>query len=383
QTIRNKRGNLLAVVRGGLLAAPLLFIFTVLLASADLVFANQIRALLDPLNITYLFRLNLHGLFILGISWAAAGGLVLALSGRDDAAALDEQVTRLRRFRFLGATESTTLLILVDLLFLAFVVIQFRYLFGGQANINLDGYTYAEYARRGFVELLLVAVLSLAVILGLEALTNRQSKRQFKVFNLLSSMMVVLVIIMLVSAFQRMRLYEATFGYTELRLYVYIFMIWLGLFLAWFLYGLWVRPDRFALGALIIGLGFVVSLNVLNPDAFIVHQNVARFQAGGDLDAYYLASLSADAVPALLTAAESSEGARGKILSPLCPDQTSRAPEACEITLSAALEEGLQNRFQAMQDDTEWRHWQSARLSTWRAYRQLSSKFAILAPGSP
>jgi len=375
QTIRSNRGNLFAIVRGGLLAAPLLFIFTLFLASADLFFAKQIGVLFDDRNVIYLFKLNIHGLFILGVAWLAAGGLVLALNGRDDAAALDRQITRLRRFRFLGATESTTLFILVDLLFLSFVIVQFRYLFGGHANINLDGYTYAQYARRGFVELLLVAVLSLGVILGLEAITNRQSKRQFRVFNLLSSLMIILVIIMLVSAFRRMRLYEATFGYTELRLYVCVFMIWLGLFLAWFIFGLWRRPDRFALGALIIGMGVLVTVNLLNPEAFIVRQNIARYQAGGKLDAYYLKSLSADAVPALVAAMKSKEGAQGKIISPLCPDQSSRVPKACELSLSQGLREDLRRRFQTLRSDSRWRHWQSFRLSKWLAYQQLSKVF--------
>ena len=66
--------------------------------------------------------------------------------------------------------------------------------------------------------------------------------------------------------------------------------------------GLWRRPDRFALGALLIVMGFVVSLNLINPDAFIVRQNMARYWHGGDLDVVYLEPLSAGAVPALIEA---------------------------------------------------------------------------------
>jgi hypothetical protein len=40
----------------------------------------------------------------------------------------------------------------VVVLFSAFVIIQFQYFFGGAANISIEGYTYAEYARRGFGE---------------------------------------------------------------------------------------------------------------------------------------------------------------------------------------------------------------------------------------
>jgi hypothetical protein len=370
RVLQGGRGNLVPVARGGLLAVPLLIIFTLLLASADLIFANQVAGLFKLLNIATLFRLNMHGLFIIGIAWAAAGGLALALNRKDDAAALDRQVTRLRRFRFLGATESTTLLILIDLLFLSFVAIQFRYLFGGQININLAGFTYAEYARRGFFELLIVAILSLGLILGLEAVTNRESKRQFKVFNLLSSLMIVLVIIMLVSAFRRMQLYEATFGYTELRLYVYAFMIWLGLFLTWFILGLWRRPDRFALGALLIVMGFVVSLNLINPDAFIVRQNMARYWHGGDLDVVYLESLSAGAVPALIEALAEGDKA-GKTVTVPCQAHLPNhdAGEMCELDPIELVRDGLQNRYQKMQDDDRWRSWQSAHLSRYRAHR--------------
>ena len=49
----------------------------------------------------------------------------------------------------------------VALLFAAFVLVQFRYFFGGAQNIGIEGYTFAEYARRGYGELMAVAVLSL------------------------------------------------------------------------------------------------------------------------------------------------------------------------------------------------------------------------------
>jgi hypothetical protein len=124
QVLRGSRSNLMPIVRGGLLAMPLLFVFTLLLASADLIFANQIVNLFSAINISRIFSLFFQGLFILAISWAMTGGLALALDGKDNAAALDHRFTRLRRFRFLGFTESTTLLSLVNLLFLSFVIVQ-------------------------------------------------------------------------------------------------------------------------------------------------------------------------------------------------------------------------------------------------------------------
>src|SRR6185369_16696657 len=73
----------------------------------------------------------------------------------------------------IGIIESLIVLGSVDLLFAAFVLIQFAYFFGGQRNISLEGLTYSDYARRGFFELVAVSVLTLALVLLLEGATLR------------------------------------------------------------------------------------------------------------------------------------------------------------------------------------------------------------------
>jgi hypothetical protein len=303
-------------------------------------------------------------------------GLVVAIDGKDNAAILQHWFSGLRRFRFLGFTESTTILVLVNLLFLSFVIVQFRYLFGGASNVDLSGYSYADYARRGFFELLAVSILSLGLILGLEAITWRESKTQFRSYNLLSSILIILVVLMLISAFQRMRLYEAAFGYTQFRLYVYVFIVWLGLFLFWFLLGMWRRPERFALGAIIVAMGFLVTLNVISPDAFIVRQNIARFRAGGELDAAYLESLSADAVPAMVEAISITDRPVGKIIPVPCPVRYINGSQGtCNTEAAKDLQKGLYNRLSELEDDPELWRWQSFNLARWRAYLQLSKMF--------
>ena len=326
-TIVRRQGQLhfFPVLRGSLLALPVLGIFTLLLASADLVFAAYVRAffqlpfLSSGLNLSWRFTL------ILAVAWLAAGGLAYSLLHEDRAETVWERLGRFSRpLNVLGFTVAITLIDLVDLLFLAFVAVQFAYLFGGLTNITIEGYSYAQYARRGFFELVAVACITLCLVLGLHGLAGRNTARRQRLFNSLSSLMVALVLVMLVSAFKRLRLYEAAFGFTELRLYVHVFMVWLGLLFAWFLLTLWRRPDRFAVGAFAAALGFLATLNLLNPDAFIARQNVARFlqneQAvlkpdslfgppmpndryqGPPLDTHYLATLSYDAVPELVPA---------------------------------------------------------------------------------
>jgi hypothetical protein len=194
----------------------------------------------------------------------------------------------------------------VVVLFALFVVIQFQYFFGAGANIGVQGYTYSEYARRGFGELVAVACCSLLLFLGLSALVKRQNNAQRWAFSGLGIGMVVLVGVMLVSAFQRLQLYEAAYGFSRLRIYTHIFMIWLGLLLVVALVLDLLRRERlFPLAALLATIGFALTLALINVDGSIVRQNVARAPQGKGLDVAYLAALSSDSVPALAAAFES------------------------------------------------------------------------------
>jgi len=353
KAVRRRGGrNLLPVIRGLLLALPVLVIFTALLASADLVFADYLKDLFSLEISPDLLELLWRGIIVLGSAWFLAGGLAYALGrspASDDQGALEKALGSLAQVVRLGFVEAATVLIPVDLLFLVFVWIQFAYLFGGRANITVEGYTYAEYARRGFFELVAVSVLTLGLILGLRWLTRRETGRQARVFNGLSSLMVGLVLVILASAFQRLRLYEAAYGYTQLRLYSHVFMVWLAAAFVWFLVTLWRWPDRFAIGAFVAVLGFLIALNAINPDAFIASQNLARYQASGKLDAYYLTHLSEDAVPALVLAIDRVTGDEQKVLN-----------------------EHLRYRLESMEESTRWRSWPSFHLARRRAYDLLA-----------
>jgi hypothetical protein len=342
--------NLLPVVRGCLLALPVLLVFICFLVSADLIFAKYVADFLQLEFLSDLVEWFWRGIIIIVIAWLVAGGLAYAVSRRspDDRSSLQQAIDHLGRAISLGFVEGAILLTSVDLLFIVFVWVQFVYLFGGQANITIEGYTYAEYARRGFFELVAVSVLSLGLILGLHQLGRRDTAWQKVTFKGLSSLMVGLVLVILASAFQRLLLYEAAFGYTQLRLYSHVFMVWLGFTFIWLLGAFWYRPDRFALGAFVATFGFLITLNVINPDAFIAKQNLARYQTTGKLDVYYLTRLSDDAIPTLV----------------LNKDQIASKDQQ-------VLNDHLRLRLDRMETDTDWRSWSAFHLSRRQAYRLL------------
>lgn len=307
---RRGMGPLLPVLRGLALALPVLLVFSVLLASADAVFAGYLGALLQ-FNLPDFGDLFVQGMIVTVAGWFLAGGLVYALRrrpGAGDGFPWEPETAALRRLVSLGFVEVMTILSAVDLLFLAFGAIQFAYLFGGRANITVAGFSYADYARRGFFELVAVSVLTLGLILGLQWLVRPRTPAQTRLFNGLSTLMIGLVLVLLASALQRMVLYEEAYGYTHLRLYVHVFMLWLAATFLWLLGTLWVSPRRFAIGAFVCALGFLGTLNVVNPDATIVQENLGRYHAAARLDTAYLSDLSDDAVPLLVASLDTLQG---------------------------------------------------------------------------
>jgi hypothetical protein len=295
--------RLKAVLRGVLLALPVLVVFIALLHSADLVFAASVDRALSWLNLRVLAEwvrtiavVVISGLFLLG-------AIAASLKDVPDWKPFGQDKSILSPF--VGFTETSVVIASVDLLFAIFVGIQFRYLFGGEANITAAGYTYSEYARQGFGELVAVAFLTMAMIVILANWTKIKSKRQRWTFAGLSGAMVALVGAILVSALVRLLLYENAYGFTRLRTYTHVAIVWMGVFFAAFLALLLAgQLRRLPFAAFVGTIGFAVTISMVNVDAFVVQQNGGRLAQSGEIDLETLLWLSEDADPTLVRLAE-------------------------------------------------------------------------------
>jgi len=287
-----------SVLRGFLIAIPIVVFFASLLASADLIFSQKLIEFLELFSFGKALEYILRLVMILFYAYLLAGIFLHSASQSKDEELLGEDKPIIKSF--LGFTEAAIVLGSVGLLFLLFVIVQFRYFFGGELNIGFEGYTYSQYARRGFNELVMVAFLSLLMILGLSTITKRVSAIQRRAFSGLSVAIVALVTVILVSAYQRLTLAILWHGYSRLRLYPRVFLIWVGiLFVVVVVLELIHRERYFAFTAVLASIGFAISLSLLNVDASIVRHNVFRASQGRHFNVTHLASLSLDAVPAL------------------------------------------------------------------------------------
>jgi len=335
---RGRLGEARAAALGGIAAFPLLVVFGGLFASADAVFRDLVA---DLFAIDFEALLS-HTLVIGCFTVLVAGYFRGALLRAAPAANADEHGLSL------SIVPVATALGLVDLLFLMFVVIQLRYLFGGADLVaTATGLTYAEYARRGFFELVTVTALVLPVLAGADWLVRNESPEHQRTFRQLAGVLLLLLAVVMTSAFERMRLYVGAFGLSEIRLYSTAFMLYLAGVCAWFAWTtLRGQRRRFAFGALVQGFAVLGGLHLANPDALIVRTNLARPPAERPFDGWYAASLSADAVPLLL-------------------DALPRLDERQQCTVAAGLREQL-----GRLERDGWRSWNFARARARRLLRE-------------
>jgi hypothetical protein len=207
----------------------------------------------------------------------------------------------------LGAIEAATVLVVVDLLFAVFVVLQLAYLFGGRDTLSLAGLTYAEYARRGFFELVLVALLAGMLVVTLDTIAAKRSRLLLGA----SLALLGLTAVVLLSALLRLRLYQEAYGWTELRFVVLTAILWLGVAIAIAAVLLTTARTRWILHALGIAvLVTVAGMNVMGPQAFVAQRNLDRaidpslVPPGGrtGLDARYLSELGDEAIEPIVDA---------------------------------------------------------------------------------
>lgn len=282
------------IIRGSLMAVIAIVIFSALFASADAVFDQLLSKIF-----TFEFGEDFWGRIVMGsiitaFFIGAFGFMYKSLKPTELTPSADNEEAR-----YLGTLEIAILLGAINILFLGFMLIQITYLFGGAAHLTAQGLTYAEYAREGFVQLVFVAILSCVIILFAETQIMRVQEKHFRSFQILSGLLVVQVILILVSAFTRLSLYEEAYGFTTARLFGYAFMIWLGVVLLLLAYHIWANQRQAAFAFRVFGsvIFFLLALNALNPDVFIAKRNLERYAQTGKLDTAYLGALSEDVLP--------------------------------------------------------------------------------------
>lgn len=293
------------VFMGFIIAIPLLIIVTALLSSADSVFAEMLSHMIDvDWNIGMIFQIVVMFAFAFLAAYCGMRYLKQNQMGQ-------KTMTRPQWEPTIGIT----ILALVSVIYLLFCGIQLVYLFWGKTQLP-QGYTYAEYAREGFFQLLVVCVLNLLMVL----LMGQYFKKS-KVLNIFMTLISVCTYIMLASSGFRMVLYIRNYHLTFLRVLVLWALCMMAMLLAGIIYQIYKKEFHlFQFALLVVCVGYLV-LSFSHVDYFIARYNLEQMDeqkvqsstesqsiaapqdaedSRGTMDYSYLTQLSADAAPAMV-----------------------------------------------------------------------------------
>lgn len=258
---------LYAAAKGLAIAAPIVLLFGLLLASADVVFSSFFGQLgiLNP------------GVLIGHLVLAAIGAYAMMVLLR--LAKLEGATDPISKAPSLGHIETAIVLISVNLLFAAFAVAQIMTVVGGaDAALERSGLDPKYFARQGFFQLLWVAGLTLILLMVLHVATSENEAARRLTANL-SLVTVGLTILIVVAAVVRIAFYVEDGGLTPLRLYSLVFSLWVALafiMVAVRIRGFrpnqaWLLPVMLLSGLVVLGL-----LNLANPERVIALDNINR-----------------------------------------------------------------------------------------------------------
>ena len=284
-----------ALIIGAVLALPPLFVVARLLSASDIVFERVLQRVISSVTsdgISHLFIIAL-------LTWVAAGWLRAALGE-----GAGQSVPQLRGPGLAFASVAVGMWAMIALLAL-FVVTQARVVFGGAAYLReTAGLSVANYARTGFFQLIVAAVVVLITLAIAEWLMSEDDERGHLRFAIAGSVLLALVTTLLASSAVRIWLYVSEFGLSVDRSFASAGIVWVsGLLIAFAATTLRGRASQFMPSAVAVSIVWVASVNLVNPEATVVRINATRAVAGRAFDAKYHAELSADALPVLLTEA--------------------------------------------------------------------------------
>ena len=280
-----------------LITIPIILVVLILLMSADQVFEKIFdKVFLDlskVLSLEGIVKL-LSRLSVILITFLLCGGFLVNLVKDDTMFTKEDEDTKVT-VKFENLTINMILTVL-NIIYLIFGFIQITNLFMNTSNNpNFD---YSSYARQGFFQLMFVSFINFVILIVANINKVKKTKSQ-KIYNKIMSLLIILfTIIIIISAFYRMNLYQETYGYTYLRIFVdFVLISEVLISIPIIIYLLGKKID--ILKSIIIITSFMfVLLNFMNIDNFIAEKNIDRYfnnPEDSNFDISYLCKLGTDA----------------------------------------------------------------------------------------
>ncbi len=254
-------------VRGLMIAAPIVLVLGILLASADVVFESFFTSI--DLGGGTIFG---HLLLAAFGAWAFIALLSLA-SKEDDPSEVNPSS------RSLGSVETAIILGSITALFSVFAVAQLLTVVGGADDaLTRAGLEPKEFARQGFFQLIWVALITVVIVMTVRVLTNADQRASL--FARVGGYATVALTLLIVAvAVTRIFFYIDDDGMTPRRVYAFVVCLWIGISLLLLVLRLWgwkAEKSWLTAATAVVAVTILLGLNAINPQRLIANNHLER-----------------------------------------------------------------------------------------------------------
>lgn len=273
------------VLIGVAISIPILFITIGLLSSADMLFGDLSDQIFDAI-----FSENFFGIGFMVIFGALSCYCVLCgITSMDDSESM-----KIRKKA--DASIAATVMILLSVVYSYFCFLQIFYLFSGGLFTLPEGYSFAEYARRGFFELMWVTGINIGIMIICQTFF-----KESKILSILITFLTICTYIMIGSATYRMILYIGAYYLTFLRMLVLLILIMEIFILAGVIISGFTKAFPLFTYCVAVVSIFYIAFSFSKPDVWIATYLMNQKDTLNLEDMNYLTSeLSLDAAPVIL-----------------------------------------------------------------------------------
>ncbi len=215
ETSDTKRSKYLNVLHGFLIGLPIATILLFLLADADQYFGEFVKFITKFITSIFETKYVLPNILILVASFIILFSIFINVLRNKD--------LKLKPISYKESNNTvvTTILMIINFVFILFLISEISKLTINFLKLPVE-YTYAQYAREGFFQLLMVTSINFIVLLYFLYKTEIIKKS-----NLIKNLLLLLIgfsIILIFNSYYRMFLYVGAYGLTILRLQVILFL---------------------------------------------------------------------------------------------------------------------------------------------------------------
>lgn len=263
-----------STILGIVIALPIALIVLALLASSDVIYGNVVGQLFGSLfEVDFIVNAFFYAFFCVAVG-VGSYTYLSQFAGRKGKEPARVKLEKRQPF------AAIAFLAVMLILYLSFCGIQVGALFMGKMQLP-KGYTYSEYAREGFGQLLFVCMVNFVIVLALCAFFHKN--------NLLKGMLSLTTIctyIMIASSAYRMWMYVDAYGLTRKRVLVFWCLAVLAIWFVGMLCLVWKEHFDYFSYAVVTFMAVYLVLGFSRMDYWIAKYDLSMQQIYTDEEVY-------------------------------------------------------------------------------------------------